>query len=98
MKTASLSEVKNRLSTYVDQVRAGGRVRILVRGVPAADLVPVERQATKDGDEWALAELERRGVVRRGAGGLDAELLKAGPRLAGRPLSEDLVEERRSGR
>ena len=41
MKVANLADVKNDLSRFVAQVRRGGRVRILVRGVPAADLVPV---------------------------------------------------------
>jgi len=98
MKTANLSEVKNRLSSYVDQVRAGGRVRILVRGVPVADLVPVEAGAKGDDDSWGFVELERRGVVRRGRGGIDSEILKPGPKLPGRPLSQDVVEERRTGR
>lgn len=93
---AKLSEVKDGLSRYVERVRRGDRVRILVRGVPAADLVPVPDAGT-DPDP-SLAELERAGVIRRGRGGVPAEILRPGPRGRGRPLSRDLIDERRSGR
>jgi len=94
MKTANLSEVKDRLSAYVEMVREGERVRILVRGVPAADLVPVA--AEPDDEEWLL-EAERRGVVRRALEPLDESLFEPGPgpRVGGSP-SDDLVQERRS--
>jgi antitoxin (DNA-binding transcriptional repressor) of toxin-antitoxin stability system len=92
MKTANLSEVKDQLSAYVDMVRGGERVRILVRGVAAADLVPVTLEAGDD-DAW-LADLERRGVVRRGIGSIEEDLLEPGPPVAGSP-SDDLIAERR---
>ena len=76
MKSANLSDVKNDLSRFVDLVRRGERVRILVHGVPAADLVPVET-----GGE--LSELERQGIVRRGIGGWPKELDLPGPRVPG---------------
>ncbi len=38
MKVVNLSEAKNNLSRYVEQARRGERVRILVRGVPVAQL------------------------------------------------------------
>jgi hypothetical protein len=60
-----------------------------------ADLVPVVEM---EGDEWELSELERRGIARRGAGGVDPQLLQPGPRAKGPPTSKILVEERRSGR
>ncbi len=91
MKTANLSEVKDRLSAYVEMVREGERVRILVRGVPAADLVPVEMDL--EDEEW-LVELERRGVIRRGTAPLDPMLFEPGPKVSGSP-SDDLVRERR---
>ncbi len=42
MEKANLSDVKDGLSAYVERVRKGHRVRILVRGVPVADLVPID--------------------------------------------------------
>lgn len=94
MKTANLSEVKDRLSAYVDMVREGERVRILVRGVPAADLVPIDPDL--DDEAW-LVELERRGVIRRPTEPFDPALLEPGPKVSGSP-SDDLVRERRRSR
>ena len=59
MRVANLAEVKNSLSRYVAQVRRGGTVRILVRGVPVADLVPVESRDESGAGDAELAELER---------------------------------------
>jgi len=98
MKVAKLSDVKNGLSRYVEHVRAGGRVRILHRGVPVADLVPVADSAVEtSGVNWNTEELERRGLVRRGRGGLPPELAKPGPRCRGKSIVDTLLEERHSG-
>jgi len=91
MKTANLSEVKDRLSAYVRMVRQGERIRILVRGVAAADLVPVDAEPD---DEALLLDAEHRGVVRRGTGILDPMIFEPGPRVSGSP-SDDLIRERR---
>lgn len=96
MEIANLTEVKNNLSRYIDQVRRGVRVRILVRGVPAADLVPVT--AAEQGLDRQLADLERRGIVRRGHEQLSPEILEPGPEADGTTLSGLLVAERREGR
>ena len=45
MEQAKLSDVKDGLSRYVEKVRKGARVRILVRGVAVADLVPIDTKA-----------------------------------------------------
>ncbi len=97
MKVVKLSEAKAQLSRYVDYVRRGGHVRILVRDVPAADLVAPEPGGSGDGEDATLLTLERRGWIRRGRR-LPGELLRGGPRPRGKPLSEILLEERRSGR
>ncbi len=99
MRTEKLTDVRNRLSQYVEQVRHGERIRILVRGVPAADLVPVAAGAAADADLDAhLDDLTRRGLIRRGRAGVPDDLLAPGPRAGGRPLSEYVTDERRSGR
>lgn len=92
MKVANLATIKNELSRYVAYVRRGGRVRILVNGVAAAELVPV---TTTDDDE--LADLERAGIVRRGSGELPAELGRPGPKLRGAPSATTIAAERGSG-
>lgn len=74
-------------------------MRILVQGIAAADLVPVrDADTTSTNDDALLDEMERRGVLRRGAGGVPSEILERGPRSRGRAASHELVEERRTGR
>ena len=98
MRTASITEAKNKLSALLDQVKAGETIVILDRGVPVARLEPVTTRS--DDDEGRLDRLERAGVIRRGTGGLPAGFLD-------RPLVKPrngmsavtlLLEERRSGR
>jgi antitoxin (DNA-binding transcriptional repressor) of toxin-antitoxin stability system len=96
MKVANLAKVKDDLSRYVDYARRGGRVRILVRGVPAAEIVPIAA-ATAGDDDAELLELERLGIIRRGTGKISRELLRPGPKVRGKPLSETVIDERKSG-
>ncbi|MCI0574550.1 MAG: type II toxin-antitoxin system prevent-host-death family antitoxin [Myxococcaceae bacterium] len=98
MKVANLSDVKNDLSRYVAQVRRGERVRILVRGVAVADLVPVEKAGGEVGwGESELRELERQGILRRNEQRMDdSELNKPGPTLKkGADAVSAIIEERR---
>ena len=99
MKIAKLSEAKDDLSRYVDYVRRGGTVRILVRGVPVADLVPISTAASQlsKSDEQALADLERRSIIRRGSGETWSDLLQRGPVLSGRSTVQDVRQEREEG-
>jgi prevent-host-death family protein len=99
MAAAKLSDVKNDLSRYVARARRGERIRILVRGVPVAEIGPIDSAREGDDEEEArLADLERRGIIRRGSGRVEAGILKPGPRPRGRATSDLLIEERRSGR
>jgi prevent-host-death family protein len=63
MKTVSISEAKNRLSTYIDRVRRGETVVITDRGRPVARLAPLE-SGTKASVDSRLVELARLGLVR----------------------------------
>lgn len=99
MKRVTTSEARNNLSRLLAFVRRGGRVRILDRDLPVADLVPADVGEDPE-DEWGAV---RRGVARPGAGGPpDPELLRPGPRLRGPARGtravEALLEERRGGR
>ena len=102
MQVANLAAFKNDLSRYVAQVRRGARVRILIRGIPVADLVPIENTAGSRGaDEAELAELARLGIVRPGvlpSAREQREIDKPGPRIRGGRAVEVLIAERRSGR
>src|SRR5947209_5627916 len=100
MRTVKLSEAKNNLSRYVAEVRAGGRVQVAVRGRPVVELVRIEELEAGDDWERTVEALIRRGAVRgpRVRPGTSKELFRAGPKLRGKPLSETLVEDRRSDR
>lgn len=100
MKTVKLSEAKNNLSRYVAEVRAGGRIRVAVRGRPVVELVRIEELEPRDDWEHEIEALIRRGIVRgaRVRPGTARELFRAGPGVKGKALSSTLIEERRSGR
>lgn len=100
MKTATLTETKNRLSALIDQVRHGETILILDHGRPVARLSSVLSEASPS-PEGRVARLERRGLLRR------AKTTKKGPELfaherpaasEGGSVLEALLEERRSGR
>jgi antitoxin (DNA-binding transcriptional repressor) of toxin-antitoxin stability system len=95
MKTAKISEIRDGLSRYLALVRKGEVVRILDRDVPIAQIVPIQAPSGEGpvGDE-ALADLERKGLIRRGNGKIPREILEKDP--PGRPLRalEALLEER----
>lgn len=95
MLIESLTSAKNQLSRLIDRVRAGERVRILVHGVPAADLVPVaDAELSASAESLGLAALEREGLIRRGGGPAPSGILKPGPRASGTPLSALVAAER----
>lgn len=63
MKTATISDAKNHLSELLARVKRGESVLILERNRPIARIVPVDSESTSDDER--LAELERRGILRR---------------------------------
>ncbi len=97
MKKAEIAELKNNLSRYLDYVKSGGSVVVLDRNQPVARIVPSREVARggRVGDE-RLARLERRGLIRRGAGGLPAWLgRRRPPRLRGSVLRDFLAQRER---
>lgn len=95
MEKATISQLKNRLSAYLEKVRAGGTVLILDRDQPIARIERVEAGA-HPGDR--IARLEKAGLVRRGRRPLRLDLLRAAPPAARRSVLEALLEERRETR
>lgn len=97
MKTATITEAKNHLSSLIDLVRAGERVTILDRGTPVARLEPV---ATGDEHDGRLARLARSGVVRPpGSTGIRQVLATLPPvPVAQESVLAALLDERHSGR
>jgi antitoxin (DNA-binding transcriptional repressor) of toxin-antitoxin stability system len=99
MKRVTISDAKNNLSRHLQYVRRGGRIRILDRDTPVADLVPIEAaEADVDDDDALIASLVRRGIMKPAAnrGPIPRELLQPGPR--GEGVLEALLDERRRGR
>jgi len=95
MKQAKISEVKNNFSRYLALVRRGEVVRILDRDVPVAQIVPIaEASPGRRVGAEALAEMERKGLIRRGTGQIDRDILNADP--PGKPcgVMEALLAER----
>jgi prevent-host-death family protein len=70
MSTASISELKARLSAYLREVRKGGEVQILDRGKPVARLVSMDadRVGENEADHQRRQRLIASGVLRPGSG------------------------------
>ncbi|MBI4701177.1 MAG: type II toxin-antitoxin system prevent-host-death family antitoxin [Deltaproteobacteria bacterium] len=99
MKLVRIADAKNNLSRHLEYVRAGGRVRILDRNTPVADLVPVDTVEGDDEDAALLRSLARRGIVRLGdASPFPNDLLRPGPSDPESRLLAALLAERRQGR
>jgi prevent-host-death family protein len=100
MKTVKISELRDHLSRYLDHVRAGGRVLVLDRNRPVAEIVPAgaAERGRSEATDGRLADLEREGILRRGSGRVPADLLRhPGPgRRAG--VLAALLSERRGSR
>ena len=99
MKTASISEAKNRLSAYIDLVRKGETVLITDRNTPVAQLTPLQPAASPGEEAW-LQALERKGLVKRAAKRGPSTLLTKAPQKLppGASVLDALLEERRNGR
>lgn len=93
MTNAAVSEIKARLSEYLARVRGGEEVIVTDRGRPVARIVPVSDR------EPHLAELERRGLIRRPSARLPDDFLdRPRPKVAGPSLVDAVTEERSEGR
>ena len=94
-RTASVAELKARLSDHLRLVKAGHELVVTDRGVPVARLVPlddVERRSTR------RSRLARSGLLRLGRGKLPAALKRApnGPAM-GPEVVKALLGERLDG-
>ena len=96
MKTAPVSELKARLSEYLNQVKAGMEVLITDRGKPVARLVPISR--SKDLKE-SLVRMEKQGLIRLGSGKLPKDFWRMDrPDDPQGLVLKALLEEREAGR
>lgn len=96
MKIAAVSELKARLSEYLNQVKTGMEVLITDRGNPVARLVPVSRTRDLKG---SLGRMEKQGLIRLGSGKLPKNFWKMHrPEDPGDLVLNALLEERETGR
>jgi prevent-host-death family protein len=99
MKVVKIADAKNNLSRHLEYVKRGGRIRIVDRDVPVAELIPIAPESASSDD--LLADMVRRGVARPPSetGPIPKDLLRPGRRRRGRgTVVEALIEERREGR
>ena len=98
MKKTNISNLKNRLSSYLRKVRAGETVLIMDRNRPIAR---IERVTGALAAEERMARLEAAGLIRRPVRPMSPQLrkmlLSKGPRSKKSVLAA-LLEEREEGR
>lgn len=96
MEKVEIRDLKNRLSHYLRQVRAGHPIQIVDRGEVVAELLPPSNGLPGNTGE-RLAEMARRGLVRLGAPN-DRSLYPTLPRLVPPGTAKRLLDEERGER
>ncbi|MGH9456984.1 MAG: type II toxin-antitoxin system Phd/YefM family antitoxin [Thermoanaerobaculia bacterium] len=96
---ASVTEVKNNLSRFLELVRNGESVLITDRGVPVARIESVRAERSESAERARLGRLERAGLVRKGEG-IPRRLLarKVAGLKRGASAVDALLDERHEGR
>ena len=97
MKSVGLRELKNRLSEYVRDVRAGEGVLVTDRGEVVAELIPPGQRVDERGVPSGLVALARRGQLTLGASN-DAALYPKLPPLLTRHCAAELLDDERGAR
>ena len=96
MKTAAISELKARLSEYLDQVKGGTEILITDQGKPVARLVPLSE--SRDLRE-SLVWMEKQGLIRIGSGKLPKDFWRMHrPDDPNGMVLKALLDEREAGR
>ncbi len=92
MKSVNIAELKNRLSVYLNDVKAGEEILVRDRNKPVARIVPLAR--SRDEDEELLA-LASQGKLRLGKGHVDESFwAMPGPRVSAAALRRAVEQER----
>ena len=92
MKSVNIAELKNRLSVYLNDVKAGEEILVRDRNQPVARIVPLAR--SMDDDEELLA-LASQGKLRLGQGVLDESFwAMPAPRVRAAALRRAIEQER----
>ncbi|HEX6045070.1 MAG TPA: type II toxin-antitoxin system prevent-host-death family antitoxin [Pyrinomonadaceae bacterium] len=92
MKSVNIAELKNRLSVYLNDVKAGEEILVRDRNQPVARIVPLAR--SRDEDEELLA-LASKGKLRLGEGILEESFWNMpAPRVPVAALRRAVEQER----
>jgi prevent-host-death family protein len=92
MKTVNIADLKNRLSQYLSEVKAGKEIVIRDRNLPIARIVPIQRNAKENDEMLALAA---EGRIRLAETTLDDSFWKLpAPRVSARALKRAVDMER----
>lgn len=92
MKSVNIAELKNRLSLYLSEVKAGEEILVRDRNLPIARIVPLVRSSDEDAELLALAA---QGKLRFGEGTLDESFWEMpAPRVAAEDLRRAIELER----
>jgi prevent-host-death family protein len=97
MKEVGIRELKNRLSHYVRQARAGQEIVVTDRGERVAELVPPQRRRPGQELRHLVSELARRGLATVGAPH-DSRIYRRFRRIAPAGTARRLLDEDRNGR
>ena len=92
MKTVNIAELKNHLSAYLNQVKAGEEITVRDRDLPVARIVPFAGGDQQDDD---LRVLAAQGKIRLGENVLDEAFWKLPAPKVSPPTLRDAVEQER---
>ena len=98
MDSVNIAELKNNLSRYLEQVKAGKEIIVRDRNLAVARLVPINATASPD-DE--LLRLAAQGKIRLGEGAIDDDywrlkLPRVKPIRAAPDILQWLIDEERN--
>jgi prevent-host-death family protein len=92
MKSVNIAELKNRLSLYLNEVKAGEEILIRDRNVPVAKIVPLSPSSNQDQE---LLTLAAQGKLRLGQLTLEQDFWDLpAPRVSPKHLRKAIEQER----
>ena len=92
MKSVNIAELKNHLSVYLNEVRAGEEILVRDRNQPVARIIPLARSQDEDEELLALAS---QGKLRLGEGRLEKSFWQLpAPRVPAAALRRVVEQER----
>jgi len=92
MKSVNIAELKNRLSVYINDVKAGEEILVRDRNQPVARIVPLARSSDEDAELRVLAS---QGKLRLGEGVLEESFWELpAPRVSAAALRRAVEQER----